>query len=243
MWPPCAAVAGMEKQRHSAKIAARQQLCGAWGCDKRTATYDRPLCYEHWRMWQNWTTEECGCCHWFYGPDDVIINDWSGLPERAAKLLSNKPEFLCWHCTLVTLEEMNQLSSFLRGRTAPEAELIRSELKRELAEIRPMPPPRRELRREPGYVYILKNNDGSFYVGQTRDLALRLQEHRDGKQVQSRGKSPKLVYFEQFEGEPDAVNAREGELTILTRSEAGQRQLRRLIEKFRAPIKLVDLDA
>ena len=31
------------------------------------------------------------------------------------------------------------------------------------------------------FVYILKSDKGEFYVGQTRDLRLRLGEHRDGK--------------------------------------------------------------
>lgn len=31
------------------------------------------------------------------------------------------------------------------------------------------------------YVYILQCSDGSYYVGSTTNLQLRLQEHSDGK--------------------------------------------------------------
>ncbi|WP_396657894.1 GIY-YIG nuclease family protein [Microbacterium sp.] len=31
-----------------------------------------------------------------------------------------------------------------------------------------------------GYVYILRCNDGTFYVGSTKDLALRLEQHSSG---------------------------------------------------------------
>ena len=65
-----------------------------------------------------------------------------------------------------------------------------------------MPPTRNlslahvELERTGRYVYILKLADGSFYVGQTSNLPVRMAEHRDGTQPQTRAKSQKLVYFE-----------------------------------------------
>ncbi len=31
-----------------------------------------------------------------------------------------------------------------------------------------------------GYVYILRCSDGTFYVGSTKDLALRLEQHSSG---------------------------------------------------------------
>ena len=40
------------------------------------------------------------------------------------------------------------------------------------------------------YVYILKLNDGTLYVGQTTCLAVRTMEHKDGLQRQTKEKTP-----------------------------------------------------
>ena len=91
-------------------------------------------------------------------------------------------------------------------------------------------------------MYILKLSDGTFYVGQTNDLSIRLQEHRDGQQAQTRGKDPKLVYYKPFEGMRKSVDEREIELTILNSGGTGRRKLRQLIDKFTAPLRLLDLE-
>jgi predicted GIY-YIG superfamily endonuclease len=93
------------------------------------------------------------------------------------------------------------------------------------------------------YVYILKLSDGTFYVGQTTNMAIRLQEHRDGSQAQTKGKNPRLVYFEEFLGRRDDANEREQQLTQLNQTPGGRRQLRVAIERFRTPLKLLDLNA
>jgi predicted GIY-YIG superfamily endonuclease len=93
------------------------------------------------------------------------------------------------------------------------------------------------------WVYILKLTDGSFYVGQTTDLVVRMKEHADGIQRQTKGRSPGLVYFERFEGDRDLVRARENELTLWNRNTFGQRRLRQLIEAWQAPLRLVKLDS
>lgn len=215
------------------------QLCAAWECKRKTATFDKPLCYEHWRLWESWALEECTRCRWFYGAEDIIANEWTDWPHRAATLLGDPEAFLCLNCTLRTLKEAGKLEELLQGQPT----LLIDTANQRLTSNVPMPPLRKELKREPNYVYILKTNDGSFYVGQTSSLALRYQEHRDGKQVQTRGKDPKLVYFELFKGDRDSVNQREGELIRFSRTQAGQRQLRKLIEEFRAPLRLVDWNA
>jgi hypothetical protein len=70
-----------------------------------------------------------------------------------------------------------------------------------------------------------------------------LQEHRDGIQRQTKGEDPKLVYYEPFEGERDVVNKREKALTGMNLGGAGRRRLRLMIERFRAPLRLLDLEA
>ena len=93
------------------------------------------------------------------------------------------------------------------------------------------------------YVYILKLANGDFYVGQTKDLGARLSEHRDGRQDQTSGNAPRLVYFEELIEAPQVANDREGTLTRLNQSAIGQRRLRQIIERFRTPLRLLDLDA
>ncbi|MFQ6026410.1 MAG: GIY-YIG nuclease family protein [Dehalococcoidia bacterium] len=100
-----------------------------------------------------------------------------------------------------------------------------------------------KLERTTYHVYILKLVDGGFYVGQTNNLKIRMLEHRDGLQSHTKGKDPKLVYFEQFEGDRDGVSERENELTKLNQSPKGRRRLREMIENFRGPLRLLDLDA
>jgi transposase-like protein/predicted GIY-YIG superfamily endonuclease len=93
------------------------------------------------------------------------------------------------------------------------------------------------------HVYLMKLNDGSFYAGQTTNLPIRVSEHRDGLQSQTRGKDPKLVYFQIFKGDRREVNDRENELTLLSKSPIGCRRIREVIERFREPLRLVDLEA
>jgi len=93
------------------------------------------------------------------------------------------------------------------------------------------------------WIYVLKLKDGNFYVGQTTNLVLRRQEHQDGKQHQAKGKDPKLVYYRQFDGVRANVDWIEDEFTLLNQSAAGRRKLREILEKFREPLRLLDLEA
>ena len=61
------------------------------------------------------------------------------------------------------------------------------------------------------FVYILKLDDGYFYVGQTRELRERLSEHRDQKTASTAGRNPKLQYFEILPTR-EAAELREAEL-------------------------------
>ena len=75
------------------------------------------------------------------------------------------------------------------------------------------------------------------------DLDIRLREHRDSLQSQTKGRNPRLVYYEEFEGNRPQVNAREDELTRLSKPGVGRRRLVEMIEDFRAPLRLLDLEA
>jgi predicted GIY-YIG superfamily endonuclease len=76
------------------------------------------------------------------------------------------------------------------------------------------------------FVYILKLDDGEFYVGHTNDLRARLSEHRDRKTVSTAGRNPRLGYFEMLPSR-EAAKAREAELKRVY-----PRQKRRMVIDF-----------
>ena len=194
------------------------QSCARWGCNKKT-TYTKPLCYVHWQQWEAWELEECTRCHWIYGPANTIMYDAGGWDEEY--------DYLCDSCLWVNREEEDKRPPWL-GR-APEN--------------RPPILAHAPLDRPVRHVYLMKLNDGSFYAGQTTNLPIRVGEHRDGLQSQTRGKDPKLVYFQTFKGDRREVNDRENEVTLLSKSPIGCRHIREIIESFREPLRLVDLEA
>ena len=52
-----------------------------------------------------------------------------------------------------------------------------------------------------GYMYILECSDGSYYIGSTKDLDKRMEEHQSGNGANHTKKRlpVKLVYYEEFE--------------------------------------------
>ncbi|MFA6290832.1 MAG: DEAD/DEAH box helicase family protein [Victivallales bacterium] len=58
-----------------------------------------------------------------------------------------------------------------------------------------------EIKNAYGYMYILQCSDGSFYVGSTRELKLRIDEHNRGEgSKHTKARMPgKLVYYETFD--------------------------------------------
>jgi predicted GIY-YIG superfamily endonuclease len=51
-----------------------------------------------------------------------------------------------------------------------------------------------------GYMYILECSDGSYYIGSTKDLAVRFHQHQNGEGANhTKNRLPvKLVYVEEF---------------------------------------------
>jgi predicted GIY-YIG superfamily endonuclease len=90
------------------------------------------------------------------------------------------------------------------------------------------------------YLYILKLDGGTFYVGQTKDLELRLREHQDGLTRSTQGKHPKLVWFEKSFGDRESVDEQEQELTLLNKS--NPRRIRRIVADWQRLIRLVHLE-
>lgn len=58
------------------------------------------------------------------------------------------------------------------------------------------------------YSYILKSEkDGKFYIGYTKDLKLRFEEHRKGRVESTKDRRPlKLVYYEACLNQQDATH-------------------------------------
>lgn len=57
-----------------------------------------------------------------------------------------------------------------------------------------------------GYTYILKCSDGSYYVGSTNNLTLRISEHQNGEGAKyTKNRLPvELVYFEECQSIEEA---------------------------------------
>jgi len=80
------------------------------------------------------------------------------------------------------------------------------------------------------YLYILKLSDGTYYVGQTNDLALRIAEHRDGQTKTTAGRQPRLVWFERWIGQTKELNVEEARLT--KQAKDNPRAIRRMIANW-----------
>jgi putative endonuclease len=70
------------------------------------------------------------------------------------------------------------------------------------------------------FVYILKCNDGTYYIGYTNDIPKRVKVHNAGKGAKyTRGRLPVEVVFQQsFETKSEALK-QEYKLKRMTRSE------------------------
>ena len=89
------------------------------------------------------------------------------------------------------------------------------------------------------FVYILKLDNGKFYVGQTRKLLERMAEHREGQTISTAGANPKLRYFEILPTREDAM-LREHELKRLARLDT--REMCKMIRSFHDLISEIDID-
>jgi putative endonuclease len=87
------------------------------------------------------------------------------------------------------------------------------------------------------YVYILKLNDGDYYIGQTREIRERMMEHRDGRTPSVSQREPKLQYFEIL-GSRESAMLREKELKNIAKK--NRREIVRIIREFQDVIKELD---
>ena len=56
------------------------------------------------------------------------------------------------------------------------------------------------------FVYILRNSDGHYYIGQTSDLSQRLQRHNEGKVFWTKNRGPWVIaYSQSFQSRSEAI--------------------------------------
>ena len=56
------------------------------------------------------------------------------------------------------------------------------------------------------FVYVLRNSEGRYYIGQTSNVALRLQRHNNGTVLWTKNRGPwELVYIQRFETRSEAM--------------------------------------
>ncbi len=79
------------------------------------------------------------------------------------------------------------------------------------------------------YVYILRLNNGLFYIGHTRELRERMLEHKSGSTISTAGKQPKLLYFEVLKTRKEAM-IRESEIKKIYKK--NNREILRMITRF-----------
>ena len=89
------------------------------------------------------------------------------------------------------------------------------------------------------YVYILKLDNGVYYVGHTRELRERMLEHKDGSTVSTAGKHPKLQYFEVLSTR-EAAMTREAEIEKIRKK--NNREILRMITRFNDLIRELDFE-
>jgi predicted GIY-YIG superfamily endonuclease len=88
------------------------------------------------------------------------------------------------------------------------------------------------------FVYILKLENGEFYIGHTRELQERLIEHKEGLTTSTAGKNPKLRYFEIFQ---TREAARDRELDLQNLLKRNRRELIRIMVDFQLLVYQIDL--
>ena len=160
----------------------------------RRITYEKPLCYTHWKDFDRYFISECDRCHWF--SEDVGEGTDEGV---------------CRECYDRERRGFPPSPVYAHG------------------------PVQRRVR----YVYILKLDGGSFYVGQTNSLEMRLWEHSDEVVTSTRGKNPKLVWFKEWIGDRRGLAQEEDTLTRLAIT--NPRAIRVKVAAWQQPLRLVDL--
>ena len=89
------------------------------------------------------------------------------------------------------------------------------------------------------YVYILNFDNGSYYIGHSRELRARILEIRNDNNISDFGKEPKLQYFEIYPNRQAAM-IREAEIKEIYKN--NNREIVKMISRFRDLVKELDFE-
>jgi predicted GIY-YIG superfamily endonuclease len=89
------------------------------------------------------------------------------------------------------------------------------------------------------YVYILNFDNGSYYIGHSRELRGRILEIRNDNNISEFGKEPKLQYFE-IHPNRQAAMIREAEIKEIYKNNS--REIPRMITRFSNLVKELDYE-
>ncbi len=92
---------------------------------------------------------------------------------------------------------------------------------------------------DPFYVYILNFENGSFYIGHSRELKERILEIRNDNNISGFGKEPKLQYFE-IHPNRQAAMIREAEIKEIYKK--NNREILSMISRFQDLVKELDFE-
>lgn len=91
------------------------------------------------------------------------------------------------------------------------------------------------------FVYVLMQNNGEYYVGQTRELKERLHEHRNNMSQSTKGTEPKLQWFTTVSTRKEAASL-EAELQRLNSNPVGRREIHRWVVDLKSLVAELDHD-
>lgn len=89
------------------------------------------------------------------------------------------------------------------------------------------------------YVYILNFDNGSFYIGHSRELRGRILEIRNDNNISDFGKEPKLQYFE-IHPNRQAAMIREADIKEIYKN--NHREILRMITRFSDLVREMDFE-
>ena len=89
------------------------------------------------------------------------------------------------------------------------------------------------------YVYILNFDNGSYYIGHSRELRGRILEIRNDNNISDFGKEPKLQYFEIHPNRQEAIK-REAEIKKIYKN--NNQEISRMITRFSDFVKELDFE-
>jgi len=89
------------------------------------------------------------------------------------------------------------------------------------------------------YVYILNFDNGSYYIGHSRELRGRILEIRNDNTISDFGKEPKLQYFEIHPSRQSAM-IREAEIKEIYKN--NNHEISWMITRFSDLVKILDFE-